>query len=96
MADKIATGSLTTLNAQKYINQLCKHWSHKAGAMIDETAGKIAFDTGNHLDLEPSPDRLEILASTDSDGDLEHWKTVVEAHLKRFAFREDFDLKWRS
>lgn len=94
LPDQTTTGTANTNAASKYLQQLCKHWSHKAEATFDETQGAITFDTGDRLTMAATPDQLEVLATTGPRGDIERWKGVIEAHLGRFAFREDFVLVW--
>ncbi len=89
-----ATGSATTENASKYLQQLCKHWSHKGQVKYDADAGTVSFDTGNSVDLKATPVALEVYASAGPRDDLDSWKAVISDHLKRFAFREEFELIW--
>ena len=96
MVQQSARAVVSTQNGQKYVTQLCKHWSHKAGTTIDEAQGTIVFENGNHVAFGVAPNQLTVIASTPSDGDLVHWQNVVENHLKRFAFREEFSLVWST
>lgn len=96
MSSTHAKGSMKTPNGQKYVLQLFKHWSHKPGAVIDDAKGTIAFEGGNGIIFDVQSECLNIDAHIGAEGDLEHWKSVVESHLKRFAFREEFDLVWEQ
>jgi len=88
------SGHLATATGRKYVLQLCKHWSHKAGTEIDEEAGAIAFENGNGVSFDVQADRLNATAYVRDGADIEHWKTVVEKHIMRFAFREETGFIW--
>ena len=83
-----------TPNGQKYVAQLGKHWSHKPGTVIDGENDTITFENGCRVAFDITPDQLCVVASTPEGVDLAHWQSVIEDHLKRFAFREEFKLEW--
>ncbi len=91
-----ASGHAATENAGKYLQQLCKHWSHKGQVEFDANQGTVTFDNGNVVKMTANPEGLEIDASTGPRGDLNSWKIVITDHLKRFAFREEFELNWEA
>lgn len=88
------SGSAQTASASRYLQQLCKHWSHKADCTFDAKSGQIDFENGNSVSMIAADQSLEIIASVSQDGDLEHWADVVEKHLVRFAFREELVVTW--
>lgn len=95
MADEqLARGRSQTASGSRYLQQLCKHWSHKAAVEFDPTQGSVSFESGNRVELRAGDDALEILVAAPPDGDLDQWKVVVEKHLVRFAFREEFTIEW--
>nr|WP_281954984.1 DUF2218 domain-containing protein [Pseudophaeobacter arcticus] len=94
LPDQVATGQATTKNASRYLQQLCKHWSHKATTDFDASQGSITFDTGNRVAMTASADQLQITATTGPRGDLARWKQVITDHLVRFAFREELTITW--
>ncbi|WP_299669347.1 aldolase/citrate lyase family protein [uncultured Ruegeria sp.] len=94
LPDQTATGQMASTNGGRYLQQLCKHWSHKAVAKFDDTHGRISFADGKTLEMSAAKDHLAIVATTGPRGDLDHWKQVIEQHLLRFAFREDCVLHW--
>ena len=96
LPDQSATGRAETEAASKYLQQLCKHWSHKAEVTFDATKGRIRFDNGNRIEMTATPEALDVVATTGPRGDLRRWQSVIEQHLTRFAFREDFKLAWDS
>nr|WP_254437939.1 DUF2218 domain-containing protein [Ruegeria arenilitoris] len=94
LPDQTASGVAQTAAASKYLQQLCKHWSHRAEVFFDETQGSVAFADGDSVTLEANGDCLSLTAATGPRGDLVRWKDVIEAHLVRFAFREEFRIDW--
>ncbi|MBL0374166.1 DUF2218 domain-containing protein [Rhizobium sp. KVB221] len=93
MAQTSAT--VTTEHASKYLQQLCKHWSHKMTAEFDAQNGRIDFPSGAQTWLTASPDALQIRIEDGTTEDLERLETVVADHLKRFAFREELEFVWK-
>nr|WP_245709739.1 DUF2218 domain-containing protein [Ruegeria halocynthiae] len=96
LPQQIVTGQAETGNASKYLQQLCKHWSHKGQVEFDVYAGTISFASGNSVKLKATSEALEIEASVSPRGDLDRWKIAITDHLKRFAFREEFELYWNN
>ncbi|SFM42192.1 DUF2218 domain-containing protein [Shimia aestuarii] len=89
-----ARASAYTQNASKYLQQLCKHWSHKATATFTPENGTVRFASGNTLEMAAQEDRLVLIVTVPDDGDLAHFKDVVDKHLLRFAFREALEIDW--
>lgn len=82
------TGRFGTVNAQKYLVQLCKHFGHKVPAEADGNLGRVTFERGEAR-LTAHDDELQaILTSPDKDA-IARLQFVIDDHLKRFAFRED-------
>jgi hypothetical protein len=87
--------SVTTASASRYLQQLCKHWSHKFPVEFTPQQGVIPFDATRVFRLEALPDRLALRIEAADEAALEHMQGVVIDHLKRFAFREDFgEVRW--
>lgn len=89
-----ATATAPTQFASRYLQQLCKHWSHKAEVSFTPDKGSITFENGNKLDLTAFPDHLALSANVPDDADLGHFQAVVDRHLIRFAFRETLSITW--
>ena len=90
-----AHGRAATGSASRYLQQLCKHWSHKATSEFDATHGTITFENGKRVEMTSTEGLLKVVVSVPEGDDLEQWKTVIDQHLTRFAFREEFDLEWQ-
>lgn len=101
MADSVetmaATAVVETPRASGYLQQLCKHFAHKAPTSFDASEGRVAFAMGECL-LRASPDGgvLTMTASAATNADLEHVQEIVGGHLERFAFREQLHVTWSA
>ena len=86
---------LPTASASRYLQQLCKHWSHKFAVEFTAEHGTIPFDATRVCTLDASPERLALRIDAADDATLERTQGVVIDHLKRFAFREELgDVRW--
>jgi uncharacterized protein len=86
---------LPTASASRYLQQLCKHWSHKFAVEFTPEHGTIPFDATRVCTLDASPERLALRIDAADDATLERTQGVVIEHLKRFAFREELrDVRW--
>jgi uncharacterized protein len=83
--------SVATAHGSRYLQQLCKHWSHRFPVEFDPAKGRVEL-TGATCRFEAFSDRLEM--TLEGDGDLDRLATVVTEHLKRFAFREELEVSW--
>lgn len=89
-------GVARTPFASRYLQQLCKHWSHTASVQFDAFRGAVHFESGEEVELIAENDALHITARVRAGADLDAWKTVIDAHLIRFAFRETLKVDWSS
>jgi len=86
-----AEARIATPNASKYLQQLCKHWSHKFAVSFTPEHGTIPFADGRVCTLDASADTLTLRLDAPSGEALTRGEAVVIDHLKRFAFRENLD-----
>ncbi|AWN47586.1 DUF2218 domain-containing protein [Methylobacterium terrae] len=84
---------VATAHASRYLQQLCKHWSHKFETEFDPTAGRIALPLGEAR-LAAGPEALTIDLAVDEAGKLPDFRAVVVRHVERFAFRETLRFEW--
>lgn len=83
----ILTASVPTASANRYLQQLCKHWSHKYEVSFDAAQGRIVLPFGA-TDLAADATTLTVTIALIEGGDAERAMRVVAEHLNRFAFRE--------
>jgi hypothetical protein len=94
-----------TAKGSRYLQQLCKHWSHDLNVAFTAEAGTVVFPRNARgadwpgdakLTLQAHEDSLECRLEASADDQLEALKGVVARHLDRFAFREaPLQFDWR-
>jgi hypothetical protein len=81
------TATVPTTSGSRYLQQLCKHWSHKFETDFSPEQGVIAFPMGP-IRMVAQPEALVVTLEPEEGADVERFKQVVADHLDRFAFRE--------
>lgn len=84
---------IVTTHGSRYLQQLCKHWSHKFTVEFDPMRGTIQLDTVR-CTMNAEPDRLLVDVAGDDASGLPRMCEVVFDHIKRFAFRETLEAHW--
>ena len=96
-AEFAASATVPTASASRYLQQLCKHWSHNMAVEFDEAAGRVVFPKDARgadwpadglFTMQATPDALVCRIEASSPEQLEGLKGAVARHLDRFAFRE--------
>ncbi|MBU6267026.1 MAG: DUF2218 domain-containing protein [Sphingomonadales bacterium] len=85
-----------TAHASRYLQQLCKHWSHKFEVSFDPEQGRVALPSGV-VELAAAADSLTVTCTVERQEQQARIQDVVADHVNRFAFREGalvFD--WKS
>ena len=100
-----ATAKVPTSNASRYLQQLCKHWSHNLAVTFTAEEGTITFPAdvrGKSFPaeakvlLQARETTLDVLVDASAPEQLEGLKGAVASHLDRFAFREaPLAFEWR-
>jgi hypothetical protein len=92
-----STVRIPTSLGRRYLQQLCKHWSHNLAVEFTPQAGTVIFPRDVRgadwpgdatLTLQAHADSLECRLQASASGQLEGLKGAVARHLDRFAFRE--------
>jgi uncharacterized protein len=98
MATEFVTrAAVVTDHGSRYLQQLCKHWSHSLAVTFDAARGEVIFPRDSRGADYPADARVlfedgsgtlnvSIIASVPEQRD--HLKGVVARHVDRFAFRE--------
>jgi hypothetical protein len=81
--------------ASIYLQQLCKHFAHKAPVEFTPDKGQITFSSGI-CRLEARDGVLTLRADAEDDEKMTRLQGVVEKHLIRFAFREPHVIAWQN
>jgi uncharacterized protein len=86
-----------TAKASRYLQQLCKHWSHNLSVEFTEQNGKVVFPRNARgadwpgdatLTMQAHDDGLKFRLEASATGQLDALKGAVARHIDRFAFRE--------
>lgn len=90
----VSLADVATAHAGRYLEQLCKHWSHKFPVEFDAHHGRVPFSETAALTLKVNGDVLSLTLDAPADR-LPTLEDVVTEHLKRFAWREDLKVDWQ-
>jgi hypothetical protein len=91
------TARVPTANGSRYLQQLCKHWSHNLKVEFTPEAGTVVFPKDARgadwpgdatLTLTAGKDALECRLQASAEDQREALKGAIARHLDRFAFRE--------
>ena len=97
MNDYSATAIVPTASASRYLQQLCKHWSHNLEVAFTAEEGTVVFPKNGFgksyladaaVTLRARTTALEVRVDASSSEQLGGVKAAVASHLDRFAFRE--------
>ena len=95
-----------TSKSSRYLQQLCKHWSHNLAVEFTPETGTVVFPRNARgadwpgdatLTMRAHGDSLECRLEASANEQLEALKGAVARHLDRFAFREaPLQFDWRN
>ena len=88
---------MPTANASRYLQQLCKHWSHNLEVEFTSERGMVIFPRGARgadwpgdaiVTMVAHETALEWRIDASAPEQLDGLKGALARHLDRFAFRE--------
>ena len=92
-----STAMVPTTSGSRYLQQLCKHWSHNLAVDFSPEQGTVVFPRDARgadwpdqavVTMIAHPETLECRIDASIEGQLEGLKGALARHLDRFAFRE--------
>ena len=92
-----STAQVPTAQASRYLQQLCKHWSHNMEVEFTPERGTVRFPRDARgadwpddalVTMVAHSETLECRIDASAEGQLEGLKQALARHLDRFAFRE--------
>ncbi len=92
-----AIASVPTTSGSRYLQQLCKHWTHNLAVEFTADHGTVVFPKdargADHpgdglVTFDAKDDSLDVRIDASSSAQLDGLKGAVARHLDRFAFRE--------
>lgn len=86
---------VTTPNASRYLQQMCKHFAHKVTVDYTPVEARVDFPFGD-CRMWADGDTLTIECVCESDETLARTKFVIDDHLSRFAWREKPAIVWEA
>ena len=106
MTGHSAVADVPTESASKYLQQLCKHWTHNLAVEFTAEHGTVVFPKdargADHpgdavVTFDAGPAALGVRIDATSAEQLDGLKGAVARHLDRFAFREaPLTFDWRG
>lgn len=101
----VATAIIPTMQGSRYLQQLCKHWSHNLSVEFDAARGTVIFPADargadwpgdGKVDFAAADGALTVTIEGSTAEHVEALKGAVQRHLDRFAFRESpLPFDWR-
>jgi len=89
----ISQARVATERAERYLKQLCTHFSHKVPVELTDRRGEVDFPFGRAV-LEATDEALLLQVSGSDTAELERAEQVVKNHLERFATKDGLTVTW--
>lgn len=86
------TAIITTEHANRYLQQLCKHFAHKVEVEFTPDTGTVSLPFGT-CHLSADPEHL-VIKGTSKTSNLPRLERFLGGHLARFAFCENPTIAW--
>jgi hypothetical protein len=85
--------TIRTDHAQKYLQQLCKHFAHKVTVEYSPEVGRVAFPPGRCL-MNADAETLSFFCLAKEDRAIPVIQSIIDQHLVKFAWREELQYAW--
>jgi hypothetical protein len=85
-----------TANASRYLQQLCRHWSHRMPVTFTSSEAHVPFNAENVCLMGADDDGLDVRIDAADASQASRLGNVLVEHLRRFGFREGLEQPvWR-
>ena len=85
--------TIRTEHASKYLQQLCKHFAHKVAVRYSPEEGRVELPPGRCL-MRADAGTLRLDCDAREDRGVPVIQDVLDAHLVKFAWREELTYAW--
>lgn len=86
---------VSTKLGSKYLQQLCKHFSHKVTVDFNPETARVDFPFGLCFMVATDNSLTFYIQSPKPEG-LMRTQAVIDDHLLRFGFREELVIEWQD
>ena len=91
----VTSARYATAHGSKYLQQLCKHFSHKVELTYDATSASVPLPSAQ-VTMAADAEALEVRIAAEDIKSMIQARFVIDSHLVPFAAREKFTgLTWR-
>jgi hypothetical protein len=81
-----------TSDGSRYINKLCKHFTHRVPAQWSEHQGLVNFAMGT-CDMLDDGQSLSFVCKAENESDLNEIIETIQSHFDRFALKDQLIIK---
>lgn len=87
-------GKVETSDGSRYINKLCKHFTHRVPATWNDYEGHVQFDMGT-CEMKAESNSLRFVCIAENERDLNDILETVKSHFDRFAVKDQLVVEWQ-
>jgi len=91
----IATATVQTTRAARYMKALCNHFGSKVAATHEGDQGSVAFPFGT-CEMTAQTETLLITVQANDAASLAQTQNIVQRHLEKFAEKEAVQVEWQE
>jgi len=77
-----------TANASRYLQQICKHWTHRLEVTFTDTQARVPFNAESICLMGADCEGLDVRIEAPDAGEAARLGRVLVEHLQGYALRE--------
>jgi hypothetical protein len=93
MAPLRSEASVGTMMPDRYLAQLCKHFSQQVTATYSDRKGRADFNFG-HCSMQTAKHALMLVVEAEDESSLARVQHIVSTYLERSMWREKPTINW--